>query len=138
MILAIAALVAVLHQSAPSSPGTMTDEKGRPVSARKTDMKEASAFLTTSFASEDLDHSGFLEPAEASRMEPRDAQRDKSLPPAPPAGQPDPAAEQKWMPKLDTNRDGRVSRDEYIAYMMPWILWQGVPADWRKWAHQPD
>ncbi len=31
---------------------------------------------------------------------------------------------------MDTNRDNKVSEQEYVSYMMPWILWQGVPADW--------
>ena len=93
-------------------------------------MDEAANFIRGGFRSKDIDGSGYLDPSETSSMEPRNADRDNSLSPAPPASAPDPAAERKWMAKLDTNRDGRVSEEEYVAYMMPWILWQGVPANW--------
>ena len=97
---------------------------------RKVGMDEAAAFIRIGFREKDTDHSEYLDPGEASAMEPRDQERDPSLSAAPPAGSPDPAAERKWMAKLDTDRDGKVSEAEYVSYLMPWILWQGVPANW--------
>lgn len=78
----------------------------------------------------DRDGSGFLDPEEVSVLERRDGLRDESLPPAPPAKTPDPAAAREWMAKLDTDRDGRVSEKEYVGYMLPWTLWNGAPAHW--------
>jgi hypothetical protein len=79
----------------------------------------------------DRDRSGFLDAGEASRLEPRNGFRDRALSPAPPPGAADPEAEGKWMGKLDTSRDGKVSADEYVGYMVPWVLLSGVPRDWK-------
>lgn len=98
---------------------------------RKASLADVGAFLTEGFAFHDKDKSGYLEGAEIGALEPRTAaHRDRALPPAPPAGARDPAGEAKWMRKLDNDRDGRVSRQEYIEYMTPWILLSGVPKDW--------
>ena len=107
----------------------MTNEKGEVVAARKVGMDEAAAHIRQDFRIKDADHSGYLDVREASAMEPRDSNRDSSLPPAPNAGSPDPAAERKWMAKLDNDRDGKVSEREYVDYMMPWVLLSGVPVD---------
>lgn len=80
----------------------------------------------------DVDHSGYFEPVEAGKLEPRDRTRDATLPPAPPRGARDPAGERKWMDLLDHDRDGRVTSEEYRRYMMPWTLLNGVPAYWHK------
>lgn len=109
----------------------MKNEKGEDVLPRKVGPDEAAAWNRQGFRQKDLDHSGFLNPREASAMEPRDRYRDTSLPPAPAAGARDTAGERKWMVKLDNDRDGRVSEDEYVEYMMPWTLLSGVPADWQ-------
>lgn len=109
----------------------MKNEKGEDVSSRKVSMDEAAAWNRMGFRQKDLDHSGFLNPREASAMEPRNRYRDASLPPAPAAGSRDPAGERTWMAKLDNNRDGRVSEEEYVGYMVPWTLLSGVPADWQ-------
>lgn len=102
---------------------------------RKASWDETATFLSEAFSTFDKDRSGFLGPAEASALEPRDvAYRDKTLPTAPSKGERDPAAEAKWMAKLDTNRDGKVSRDEYVSYMMPWTLLSGIPKDWKPHA----
>ncbi|MBS1240528.1 MAG: hypothetical protein H6R45_1234 [Proteobacteria bacterium] len=121
-----------VEPSADASPasGKEVVDTPRP-GMRKASMNESGAFLSEVFDTFDRDHSDFLTPAEASVLEPRDGFRDKTLPPAPAAGEPDPAGEAKWMAKLDTDRDGRVNRDEYISYMMPWTLWQGIPKDWK-------
>lgn len=100
------------------------------VTTRKVGMDEAAAFIRMGFDQKDKDGSGALDAREASQLEPRDAARDRSLPAAPRAGDPDPAAERKWMAKMDTDRNQKVSEQEYVSYLMPWILWQGVPADW--------
>jgi DNA-binding CsgD family transcriptional regulator len=137
MIAAIC-LIALIGQDAPPLPtapaptsSSTTNENLQNIPTRKVGMNEAANFIRGGFRSKDIDSSGYLDARETSSMEPRDAGRDKSLSPAPPAGAPDPAAERKWMAKLDTDRDGRVSEDEYVGYMIPWILWQGVPANWK-------
>jgi DNA-binding CsgD family transcriptional regulator len=98
----------------------------------KAALDHASAFLGETFKSLDRDHSGFLDPREASALEPHGASRDHALPAPSAGGARDAAAENKWMGKLDSDGDGRVSRDEYVGYMMPWILLHGgVPANWK-------
>lgn len=104
----------------------------QPIVMRKADATETVAFLRSAFRSKDRDHSGYLDAAEVSTLEPRDRNRDKTLPPAPPPGERDRAAEQKWMAKLDNNRDGWVSEQEYVDYMLPWMLLSGVPSNWRQ------
>lgn len=101
------------------------------IPARQVGMDEAAEFLKPGFRDKDVNRSGYLETWEVSAMEPRDTSRDASLPAAPPRGQPDPAAERKWTELMDTNRDDRVSEQEYISYLMPWTLLSGVPADWK-------
>jgi hypothetical protein len=101
------------------------------VPPRKVGPDEAAAWNRQGFRQKDLDHSGFLNPREASAMEPRDRYSEASLPPAPAAGARDTAGERKSMALLDNNRDGRVSQKEYVEYMMPWTLLSGVPADWQ-------
>jgi DNA-binding CsgD family transcriptional regulator len=98
---------------------------------RKASWNDVTAFLSDAFKFLDSDGSGFLDPAETSALEPRDSHRDPSLPPPPAKGQSDHAAEAKWLVKLDTDRDNRVSQDEYVGYMRPWLLWQGIPKDWK-------
>jgi DNA-binding CsgD family transcriptional regulator len=117
MMIAAFGLLAMLAQDMPSTAPTM----------RKVDMNQAATFLRDAFRAEDTDRSGDLDPRELSALEPKDAARDATLPPAPPAGQADPAAERKWLAKMDRNDDGRVGEAEYIDYMLPWILWQGIP-----------
>jgi len=132
-MIAALCLIALVEQDNPApplAPATAHAPHLDQMATRKVDMGEAAAFNAEAFHYKDLDGSGFLDPREASALEPRDADRDKTLPPAPPAGTPDPAAGRKWMAKLDTDRDGKVSQDEYIGYMIPWTLWQGVPAFW--------
>ncbi len=128
--LVLAAMVQDVRAPDPFTP-KMVNQKGEDVAARKVGMDEAAAYNREGFRQKDRDGSGYLDPAEASAMEPRDTNRDTTLPPAPRAGTPDPAAERKWMDLLDRNRDGRVSEDEYVSYMMPWTLLSGVPAAWK-------
>lgn len=133
LMMMILALLAVFAQdvpaAAPAAP-TLFASDGSPVASRKVDADEAAAFEREAFAGLDADHSGFLDETEAAALEPRDNSRDTALPSAPPANARDPAAERKWMDKLDHDRDGRVSVDEYVGYMMPWTLLSGVPAYW--------
>ena len=132
MLAALLLIALVQDVSAPDAYQTiMKNEKGEDVSSRKVGPDEAAAWNRQGFRQKDLNQSGFLDPREASAMEPRDRYRDASLPPAPAAGERDTAAERKWMASLDNDRDDRVSEDEYIEYMMPWTLLSGVPADWR-------
>ncbi|TPG39526.1 hypothetical protein EAH79_12400 [Sphingomonas koreensis] len=131
-MIAIAMLIAFVAQDTNSSSASTTPpmlEKGRPVASRKVGWDEAQGFLKAQFKKKDADGSGYLDPKEASALEPRDSAREKALPPAPPSGQRDPSAERKWMAKLDTNHDGMVSEQEYVGYMLPWTLASGVPAE---------
>lgn len=135
LMITILALLAFVAQDVPAadpSASPMYDERGQVVAARKVGSDEADAYLHETFAAMDADRSGYFEPVEAGKLEPRDRNRDTSLPPAPPPGGRDPAGERKWMDLLDHNRDGRVSSEEYRQYMLPWTLLSGVPADWRK------
>jgi DNA-binding CsgD family transcriptional regulator len=126
-------LAALVGQDMPGpsvSPTATVPERLERAPTRKVGMDEAAAFIRMGFRDKDKDASGELDPRETSQLEPRDDARDKSLPAAPLAGRPDRAAERKWMAKLDTDRNGKVSEQEYVSYLMPWILWQGVPTDW--------
>ena len=98
---------------------------------RKATLADATAFNSEQFDWLDKDHSEFLDPREASALEPRTRDRDPQLPPAPTAGQRDGPAETQWLLKLDNDRDGQVSRAEYLTYMAPWTLLSGVPVDWK-------
>lgn len=98
---------------------------------RKADQAQTNAFLLESFELFDRDGSGFLDMREVSALEPRNAQRDPSLKPPPAGKNRDIEAETKWMAKLDTDRDGHVSTQEYVGYMMPWALLSGVPIGWK-------
>ncbi len=135
LMITLLTLLAFVAQDVPAadpSASPMFDEQGRTVTARKVGADEADAYLRESFSAMDADHSGYFEPVEAGKLEPRDRNRDTSLPLAPPPGARDPAGERKWMDLLDHNRDGRVSSEEYRQYMLPWTLLSGVPADWHK------
>lgn len=120
LMITILALLAVVAQHVPAadpSASPMLDERGQVVAARKVGADEADAYLRESFALMDVDHSGYFEPVEAGKLEPRDRTRDATLPPAPPPGARDPAGERKWMDLLDHDRDGRVTSEEYRRYI---------------------
>ena len=156
MTLLVAALIVLAIQTSPSEGGAASAANGaaqgsaqggatapdqadgppRP-NLRKASWDETAAFLSEGFDGFDTDRSGFLEPVEASALEPRNSYRDPSLPAAPPAGERDPAAEAKWTAKLDNDRDDVVSRHEYVEYMIPWLLYQGIPAEWKPRAGAP-
>lgn len=107
-------------------------ENGHPIASRKVDWNDAQEFDKEAFKNLDKDSSGYLDPREASALEPRDSSREKTLSPPPALGQRDLAGQRKWMLKLDTNHDGKVSEQEYVRYMLPWTLLSGVPADWHS------
>lgn len=132
-MIAIAILVAVATQTTspaddPNAPTIFMDRK--PIASRRASWNEAVEFDKEAFKNLDKNGSSDLDPQEASALELRDSSRDQTLPPAPPSGQRDLAGEHKWMMKLDTDRDGRVSEAEYVGYMLPWTLASGVPAEW--------
>lgn len=86
--------------------------------------ERATAFITASFAAMDRDKSGYLEAAEA----PRASVRVNNGP------RKDVGVEQggrMFLARFDTDGDGKVSRDEYIATRRPMVLAMGIPANWK-------
>lgn len=112
--------------------GAPTPDAGRsyPAGMRAASECETNAFMRSAFASFDRDGSKTLDPAEAGALEPGDAARDHALGPAPVTGQTDPAAEAKWIALLDRDGSQTVSESEYMGYMLPWMLLNGVPEGW--------
>jgi len=122
--------LALQDTAQPAGPRTAASPRELPPGNRAASMCEVGQFLAGGFGGFDTDGSGSMEPQEVARLEPKDQYRDPSIGPAPAAGDVDQPAIAKWMPMLDTDRDGLVSQSEYVTYMMPWILWQGVPEAW--------
>lgn len=112
--------------------GAPTPDAGRsyPAGMRAASECETNAFMRSAFASFDRDGSKTLGPAEAGALEPGDTARDRALGPAPATGQTDPAAEAKWIALLDRDGSQTVSESEYMGYMLPWMLLNGVPEGW--------
>lgn len=85
---------------------------------------QADAFIAQSFAAMDKDKSGYLDAGEAPRASistgngPRQAV----------------SAEQgarMFLARFDTDRDGKVSKAEYLAGRRPMVLATGIPANWK-------
>jgi len=119
-------MVMKVHAGAPAP----AISRSHPAGMRAASQCETNAFMRSAFASFDADGSRTLDPAEAGALEPRDASRDRALGPAPATGQPDPAAEAKWIALLDRDGSQTVSESEYMGYMLPWMLLNGVPEAW--------
>nr|WP_277347025.1 EF-hand domain-containing protein [Sphingomonas sp. G-3-2-10] len=84
----------------------------------------AAAFLGDSFDTMDRNKSGFLEPEEMPRMTVRSK--------GGPSGAIDPkGAQALFTARNDLNRDGKVSRAEFIEATRPMIEAGGVPAKWK-------
>lgn len=126
-IAASAALALTLHggpaprQSAPAPQQKVKMYDGPFVPATP---EQATAFLTQSFTVMDKDKSGYLEANEAPR-----ASVSVNSGPRKEVG-----AEQggrMFLARFDTNGDGKVSKEEYIATRRPMVLATGIPANWK-------
>ena len=91
-----------------------------------TTVTEAEEFLARSFQLNDKDGSGFIESGEQPPMKIRRIENSGSR------SQQRLTDADTWIDVFDTNGDQRVSREEYIARLLPSILEQGIPAGWKR------
>lgn len=138
MIAAIT-LVALLSQDAvapiapPANAEAYVAQMQKSGKWRKADTAETAEYLKLEFKRADKNGDGFVDLAEMERVGCNDpAVKCGPNPTPPPAGSKmsNPA---DLLVRMDTNRDGKVSEGEQVAYMMPWMLWQGVPSNWREY-----
>lgn len=87
--------------------------------------EQATAFLVSSFEIMDSDHSGYIEPVEAPGVSVRDSS--DTVPRRVPGRQ----GAAMWIANYDRDGDGKVSKVEFIARMLPGVEAKGVPANWR-------
>ncbi len=86
--------------------------------------QQARAFLVSSFATMDRDHSGNIEPLEAPGVAIRNPDGGRHF-------VPNPQGARMWIAGFDKDGDGKVSEAEYVAHLLPAIEERGVPANWR-------
>lgn len=123
MSILIAATLALTLAGAPVSPPQDAPKAGGAERVPATP-KTASAFLADTFDTMDKNKSGFLEPEEMPRMTVRSTSG--------PNGTVDPKGAQAiFTARNDLNRDGKVSRAEFIEATRPMIVANGVPAKWK-------
>ncbi|MET0307893.1 MAG: hypothetical protein ABW023_04230 [Sphingomonas sp.] len=116
---------APLAAPTPASASARQDGAGRIPATPET----AAAFLASSFDAMDRDKSGFLDASEAPRV---------TVTVGPPDG---PTADRKqlapqqasaqWLARNDGNRDGKVSKLEFVAANRAMIEAAGLPAQWK-------
>jgi DNA-binding CsgD family transcriptional regulator len=129
MSITIAAALALTLQGAPAPQ--QASPAPAPQKARMYDgpfvpatPEQATAFLAQSFASMDKDKSGYLEANEAPRASVSVNNGPRKYVGAEQGGR-------MFLARFDTNGDGKVSKDEYIATRRPMVLATGIPANWK-------
>jgi DNA-binding CsgD family transcriptional regulator len=91
-----------------------------------TTVAEAEQFLARNFQLSDKDGSGFIESGEQPPMKIRRIENGGNR------SQQRLADADTWIDAFDNNGDRRVSREEYIARLLPGILEQGIPGGWKR------
>lgn len=87
--------------------------------------EEATSYLEASFAKIDRDGSGFVDAADAPKMT---VQGPGDMAPRPMA----PSDASLWIERLDANKDGKVSRDEWVGGLRPGLMQHGIPPGARE------
>ncbi|NIJ62183.1 hypothetical protein [Qipengyuania flava] len=111
----IAGILVLIFQAVTSAPAQQA-----------TTVTEAEEFLSRSFQLNDKDGSGFIESGEQPPMKIRRIENDGSR------SRQRLADADTWIDAFDNNGDQRVSREEYIARLLPSVLEQGIPAGWKR------
>lgn len=84
--------------------------------------EEATAYLEASFTRIDRDRSGYLDAADAPTVT---VQGDGDAAPKPVTSS---DATSMWLTRLDTDKDNKVSREEWVTGLRPGIMARGIPA----------
>lgn len=130
MVLAVAALVMLVRLGAEhvadEEPEAPAGESTRPGLASRASPEEVRAYFNDMFDRLDGDGSGYVELAEAPRRQVISARlHDGTIRELP-------LTQAEWFAQGDGDHDGKVSRTEYFARLLPPIqAVYGVPADWR-------
>jgi hypothetical protein len=114
------------EHAADEKPEPLAEESTRLGTARRASPDEVRAYFNDMFDRLDRDGSGYVELAEAPRRQVISAKLgDGTIRQLP-------LAQAEWFAQGDGDQDGRVSRTEYFARLLPPVQAVfGVPASWR-------